>query len=230
MNVFVPFTEIQPETKECLAPYDYTPVEMVNDDDYLHYFQQRWNEKESFINCEHDTIFERGAIEELENCSEEWCAFGVWGNEIVWDQESSKATTKHFHEKHFVDGNVATLALMKFGQKFIAAHPAIWDEMAASKFIDIPMWRWCDLWLDNYTQENCHQHYPRVINANPLYPSSEELEDIARRNEMVLEEEGTVGIDTGAAAGVHMPTVMVENNILDKNGKRIKKESEELEK
>ena len=227
--IFVPYTNIIPETLKCLEAYDYTPVKMVDETDYLRYFQQRWQEGESFITIEHDTVFELGAIEELENCTEEWCAFGVGGNEILWDQESKRATTKPFHEKHFVDGNVATLALMKFGKKFIAAHPDIWDEMAASEWMDIPIWKWCDLWLDNYTQENCHQHYPRVINANPLYPSLKDLEDIARRNEMV-EEDGKVGITEGGSAGVHMPTVTVENNILDKNGKPIKKESEELEK
>ena len=230
MKVFVPFTEIQPETKGCLEPYEYSAVEMKEDTDYLHYFQQRWAEGESFINCEHDTIFEKGAIEELENCPEEWCAFGVWGNEIMFDQETHTAKVKPFHEKHFADGNVATLALMKFGQKFIADYPTIWDEMSTSKtWMDIPMWRWCDLWLDYYTgKTTCHQHYPRVINANPLYPSVQELEDIQRRDEM--EENGTAGISESASAGVHMPTIMVENNVFDKNGKRIKKESEELEK
>ena len=31
----------------------------------------------------------------------------------------------------------------------------------------------------------------------------------------------------GASAGVHMPTIMVENNILDENGKRKVKSKEE---
>ena len=38
------------------------------------------------------------------------------------------------------------------------------------------------------------------------------------------------GIDDGASASVHMPTITVENNILDKNGKRIKKEEENVKK
>ena len=77
MKVFVPYTEIQPETKECLAPYDYVPVKMVDDGDYLRYFQQRWAEGKSFINIEHDAVFARGAIEELEQCPKEWCFGGI---------------------------------------------------------------------------------------------------------------------------------------------------------
>ena len=39
-----------------------------------------------------------------------------------------------------------------------------------------------------------------------------------------------IGIEESASASVHIPTITVENNILDKDGKRIKKQEEKLEK
>jgi hypothetical protein len=127
---------------------------MVRDDDYLTYFQNRWEESESFINCEHDTIFHPKAIKELENCPGEWCAFGV--------------TTQ---AQCFVDGEVPTMALMKFGKEFIKKCPFIWGDMAATD-PPLPVWNMCDSWLNNYTRAMgvvCHQHYPDVVNANPRY-------------------------------------------------------------
>ncbi len=196
---------------------------MVEDDDYRRYFVQRWGDGESFINCEHDTVFERGAIEELENCPEEWCAYSVGGNDAVWDQEKGKVKVLPFRIKHFVDGVIPTLALMKFESSFIKKYPDVWNGLLESD--REPKWVWCDSWLDGYTRPKgilCHQHYRKVVNANPLHPPLEELE---KTGEIYVLQK----VD-GAAAGVHMPTITIENNVLDKNGKRKVKKEEEKDK
>lgn len=155
MKLFVPFTRILPPTQMVLKPYRYEPVEMKGDDAYLNYFKQRWDDANPFINCEHDTVFWHGAIDELEECPEEWCAFGV--NET----------------DSFADGTTATLALMKFSEQFIGAHPNLWTQMETADVCwqHLPKWQWCDLWLQHYMNMKnvtCHQHNPPIVNANPV--------------------------------------------------------------
>ena len=193
MKVFVPYTEIQPATLECLKPYEYTAVKMVEETDYQRYCEQRWVEGESFITIEHDTAFKPEAIEELENCPEEWCAFGVTGNQ---EDQSTDFTSEP-----------PTLALMKIGRGFIEKCSDMWGGLYPRQ---IP-WKWCDSWLAWYARTNgltCHRHYPNVVNANPRYTVEE------------LEGEKTVETIAGGLACVHPPTVTVESNILDENGER----------
>ena len=194
MKIFVPYTVILPETQACLEPYEYIPVKMVGDDDYHNYFTERWQNGERFINCEHDTIFHNGAIEELEKCPEEWCAFGALGQ----IQE----------KRNFVEGATATFALIKFESSFITKCKNVWKERESSiaevtriateriiefkqnyklngddvdqaigKTIGPATWKWCDSWLYEYTYPKgiiCHQHYPNVINANQRYWGADE--------------------------------------------------------
>jgi hypothetical protein len=226
MKKFVPFTKIIPATLECLEPYEYTAVKMVEETDYPRYFQQRWEEGESFITIEHDTVFERGAIEELENCPEEFCGYAVGTYDAVWDDENAKVKILPYRIRHFVEGTAPTLALIKFERSFIKKHPNLWDGLPERTDLK-PRWQWCDSWLHGYTNPRgilCHQHYRYVNNANP-----------GRKTLLELEQTGDIRVmETidGASAGVHMPTIMVENDILDKNGKRKvkKEESEEIEK
>jgi hypothetical protein len=136
-------------------PYVFFKVKMKKNHDYIRYFQRRWNEKESFINCEHDTVFWPGAIEELKNCPEEWCAFGV-----IHADNRGKALSL---TTEFVDGGTPHLALAKFDESFIKKYPKLWDNMTGN-------WDECDKWLCDYTmKENqiCHQHYPPIVNENP---------------------------------------------------------------
>ena len=180
MRLYIPYTEIQPATAACLGPYEHTPIKMINDDDYLRYFQTRWTEKESFINCEHDTVFWHGAIEELEQCPEKWCGFSVISQDVVWDQGNGTTNSSGLYTKHFVDGVGAPLVLTKFDKDFIEEYPDVWDEMAVAdvSWKDQPKWLWCDSWLDHYMRSKgvvCHQHYPVVKNANPRYARYSDL-------------------------------------------------------
>jgi len=139
---------------------------MNGDDDYAHYFQERWRREESFINCEHDTIFHKDSIEQLVYCPEPWCAFAVDGNDVTIGGKDPVLTTL----KPFNEGGLAPLCLMKFETPFILRFPNLWDE--AWLYDDLPSWHHLDAYLYEYTKERsavCHQHYPNVINANKMY-------------------------------------------------------------
>ena len=221
MKIFVPCTRIIPDTLKCLKPYDYTPVKMVEETDYPRYFQKRWAEGESFITIEHDTIFGPGAIEELINCPEEFCGYATGGYDAEWDEENKKVKILPYRTRHFAEGTAPTLALIKFESSFIEKYPDLWDGLPERTDLK-PRWQWCDSWLHGYTNARgviCHQHYRQVINANPSYKTLLELGLTGRIHVFDTIE--------GASAGVHMPTIMVENNILDKNGKRKVKSKEE---
>ena len=148
----MPYTEIIPTTRMILSPYIYKAVLMTGPDSYQEYFQKRWLEGESFINCEHDTVFFPGAIEELEKCPRPWCAFHTSIN------------------GDFMRGQMAPLALAKFSAELIEEYPDIWTEMtevAKEKNNPTPKWMWCDAWLQKCIKQRCHQHYPPVLNAKP---------------------------------------------------------------
>jgi hypothetical protein len=147
MKIFVPYTEIDPVTAQELKAYNYTPIMMINDNDYQEYFKQRWAEGEPFINCEHDALLWSGAIEQLEQCNEDWCAFGVY------DQDS------------FVDkiGTTPTLNLVKFSGSFIKRYHDLWNAPVFGK------WRRLDAHIYIEVTANhgeiCHQHFPVVMNG-----------------------------------------------------------------
>lgn len=153
MKIFVPYTWYNPDTYKCLQRYEYTPVRMIKDTDYYAYFKQRWAEGDSFINCEHDTVFWDGAIESLEQCPEGWCAFAT--DENVDFRRSS----------------LPPLALAKFSDSFIQQYPDIWDNPDWAEWPGVPMWQILDAWLHRHAGQRgvrCHQHFPSVINANPV--------------------------------------------------------------
>lgn len=141
--IFVPYTQIQPATTACLEGYAYIPVEMVDEFAYGRYFQQRWSVGKPFINCEHDTVFWDGALEQLWDCHEPLCIFGHRPDE---------------------DLNVvgAILGLVKFSENLIRQIPTMWEK-------DLT-WLRCDAnvsWHIKQAGIKIHQHYPHVTNANP---------------------------------------------------------------
>ena len=181
MKVFVPFTNIQTATLKCLArePYSYTPVKMVAENDYLTYFRRRWEEGNTFVNCEHDSLFHEGAIQQLVTCPEDWCAFATSpGETIVWEKKNENTFTivDIIKMEKFIDGGIPPFALVKFGASFIEKHPDVWDGVEAAEkewwdMLRMPRWMYLDSWLEKLMHEEgivCHQHFPDIINANPL--------------------------------------------------------------
>jgi len=152
MRIFVPYTKIQPATKICLKPYDYTPIKLKGNYDYSQYFKDRWLERESFINVEHDSVLWPGAIESLENCISPWCAFD-YRSDTNWDSEYDNGLMHSYQ-----------LGCMKITPYLIDHTPGIWDEP-----ID---WHHIDTHLFTQANMKCHQHFPGIVNANPMVLSS----------------------------------------------------------
>jgi hypothetical protein len=162
VKIFVPYTKIHSETLLSLNPYEYTTVKMTHWDSYREYFQERWDECETFINVEHDMVFPNGAIEELLNCPELWCGFTQY---TIRD-----LIRYHFGrdlENKLKRGVAPGLALVKFERGFILEHPYMWRVMDAAKAVlnHAMVWNQCDMWA--YMNATCHLHYPPILNANP---------------------------------------------------------------
>ena len=169
MKIYVPYTNVQVGTRVILAPYDHELVLMEHGDSYPEYLAERWRSGESFINCEHDVIFWHGAIEELERCPNQWCAFGL--------QDPSGEQGAYTVFGH---GAAPTFNLVKFADKFIARYPDVWTDLLNDPPYNIQpqsrqKWEYCDWWLINYVatrwNDVCHQHFPPVANANPVSQS-----------------------------------------------------------
>ncbi len=142
--IYVPYTYIQPATRIALNDYEYTPVLCDDEYGYVRYFRQRWADKETFINCEHDTVFWPGAIELLLECPKPWCAYG-------WSTQD-----------RFVNAVSVYLSLTKISWAMIRLLPGIWNK-------DIH-WEYLDTHLTKCAREKgleIHQHYPPIVNANP---------------------------------------------------------------
>jgi len=152
MNVWLPYTNIQPITRFCFFLQNLSFQEWPIDDTntYSHFFQERWRDKKKFINVEQDTAFWPGSIQAIWNCPEPWCAYGY-----VLDDDFN----------HPAGNAIPYLGLAKFDTSFIEAAPDLWDSN--------PYWLGIDVYMINFIRENyptlkVHQHFPAVINANPF--------------------------------------------------------------
>ena len=139
MRLFVPHTKIQPATRIALRSLSYVAYPVT---DYVAYWRERWVEGQTFISVEPDVVPWPGALEALDACPEPWCAYAYAPNE-VWSE-----------------GGFPYLGCVKFSAAFIAATPHIWD--GASD------WRTLDLHLADRAPLPVHQHFPPVVNANPI--------------------------------------------------------------
>ena len=148
MKIYLPHTKILDATLISLRGYDYNKILIKGKFGYSKYFKQRWLERESFINIEHDSVLWPGAIESLENCISPWCAFD-YSSETNWERDRD-AGIMHSYQ----------LGGMKITQYLIDHTKGIWD-----KPID---WHNCDTHLFSSTEIRCHQHFPGIVNANPV--------------------------------------------------------------
>ena len=147
LPVFVPHTKINEATRNFLAQSQVLGrsiqlVDVGSDSlDYINYMRDRWREGHSFINIEHDVVPWPGALESLEDCSQEWCSF-------AYDTAA----------KDFL---LAPLGLAKLSFGLIQALPGVWEG-------DLP-WHELDAHLYRYATDRghtAHQHRPSVLNAN----------------------------------------------------------------
>jgi len=139
--IFVPFTRVKPLTDFVLRPYSVTAVKMEDRTSYPDYWQERWDAGEAFINVEHDVVPWPGAIEELDACPEDWCAFG-------------------YHPRTTFEGQTVILACCKFREPFIAATLGVWEQVSPRDYA------MCDSHLSGFARQRglrCHQHFPPVV-------------------------------------------------------------------
>ena len=141
MKIFIPFTKSPTATLLALRGYEAQCLAMLNSHSYFEYFKQRWAEKESFINVEHDIVPWPGAIDEIEKCQEMWCGYG-------YNKYENIVLSPY-------------LGCVKIGAELIARLPDVWNEREKES----REWGNLDVWLCNYAWNRgikIHQHYPSV--------------------------------------------------------------------
>lgn len=75
MRIFVPFTNLKAQTFIALPDAKFIPL-IDKYYGYSKYFKERWNEKQTFINVEHDVVPRLDILQEMWNCSEPLCVAG----------------------------------------------------------------------------------------------------------------------------------------------------------
>lgn len=147
IKVFVAYTEMQPATAISLIGYNYIPVETSKDDDfsYQKYLKKRWEEKETFITIEQDTVIWPGALEAIWDCPEIWC---------LYDAHLPIHRLRKIEDPSFG----VPMACMKISAQMIAQTPNLWDEPIE--------WNICEKRLME-CKIKPHQHFPSIVNANP---------------------------------------------------------------
>jgi hypothetical protein len=146
MKIYIPYSNyIQEATLISLKGYDRETVLMVSNGSYLKYFQERWEEEESFINIEHDVVPWPGAIDELEHCQELWCGYCY---------------------KKFELGN-EYFGCVRFSQELIKLIPDVWNEREqySKEYGNL------DVHFSTYAKKcgiKFHQHFPSVIHLKEI--------------------------------------------------------------
>ncbi len=137
MIIYVPFTYVHAPTWESAIRSVMRVVRLdpTMEDDYLRYFEDRWDEGGSFANCEHDVVPTPLQVLELLYCKEaHWCAFSEY------------------------EGGPPSLSFVRFDAEFIADNPDIWKELRAGRHHGQPVWTLLDSWLVAHADRPPHVH------------------------------------------------------------------------
>jgi hypothetical protein len=168
MNIFVPFTQVQPWTMAAMLWYlPHTTFVDVSADgwDYVKYFERRWAERKTFINVEHDVLPAPGVLDSMAVCPHDWCVEDYQG-----PPPAPPSVANCF-------------GVVKFSTKFIETVPNIWRDYrdrheAFINSLVVPKdakvgqgWRFLDVYLFEYMKEvpdhgfAPHHHWPLATNA-----------------------------------------------------------------
>lgn len=163
MNIFVPFTKVQPWTMAAMLWYlpHTTFVDVSGDEwDYLRYFETRWREGKSFITVEHDVVPGPGLIDSMWPCDHGWCI-----GHYVGPPAPVGHTTPY----------VPAFAVVKFSAEFIKRVPDVWAARRADKDWKKGHpkygggWWALDVFLGEYVTNNdlggFHGHWPSVMHG-----------------------------------------------------------------
>jgi len=151
LPICVPYTNLQPITAWLLKPYKAEFILLDEHYTYKDYFKDMWQThiNTGFINIEHDTIFWPGALEALWDCPEHWCAYGYNQQDKFWNELATKTVY---------------LGCTKFSSELISQTPKLPQQLPDQWLgIDTPLTQ-----LLKDANFRPHQHYPAVINANPV--------------------------------------------------------------
>lgn len=156
MKVYCPHTRILPETRAALdnSGYQWTGVDLTGSDTaYTELMQKLWRAGESFAIVEHDIVPWRGALAELDDCDEPWCAF----------------------EYPFGKGAITGLGCTRFRDILLTGYPTAVDDTLIEHHEVHPRGHWCS--LDGRLSHALHRlgarkhvHTPLVGHLHP-YPS-----------------------------------------------------------
>lgn len=148
IKIFVPYSKLVDATLIALIGYDYETVETKGLYGYAKFFRERWQEGQSFINIEHDSVVWPGAIEALQECPEPWCAYDS-SLPCLRDRDMHHETTS------------PPLACTKISAEMIKRTENLWDKLEK--------WETCDIYIGNAAKNAglmVHQHWPSIVNAN----------------------------------------------------------------
>lgn len=149
VNLFVPYVKVYPTTFIALIGFNYQPSLTSVDDDYSYqkFFEERWKEGKTFVLVEQDIVVWPGAVKKIWDCPENLCAY---------DAHLPNHQTRTLND----DNTEIPLFCIKISESFIKDHPTLWDEPVMFNMIGQRL---------QTAQRNVHQHYPGVVNANPVF-------------------------------------------------------------
>lgn len=105
-----------------------------------------WAEGEPFINLEPDVAPWPGALTQMWNCPEPWCAMPIIVHGAV---------------------NERNLGCVKFSAEFIREHKDLWESYPRNDVFD---WKSLDSWLyANLCPTLHHRHFPPALHMNPWH-------------------------------------------------------------
>ena len=135
--VVCPYTQLRPETRAALEGTGATFVDVSGDDAYYWLLQAFWHRQEGVIVVEQDIVPPPGAIDELRDCPELWCArpYQVGINIDCW------------------------LGLTKFSPEIMAAVPDAFNRMERTTYDSLDGQLLPYLWQRGY---HVHKHWPAV--------------------------------------------------------------------
>lgn len=156
--ILIPYTEVETKQRQHLKMEGHTPdYKYVGEDtrSYYRVLKKYWERGEGFILLEHDVYPWPGALQQMDECPEPWCAYQYLYPPVA---------------KTFVTG----IGCMKFSSEAIASNPTMFDEAntiqeRGEAALD---WQNLDGWivpeLKKSLKRDTHIHTPPVVHLKTM--------------------------------------------------------------
>ena len=157
MKVRAPFTIDHEPTLFMLRciPGDVERWKLTGPDDYLRYLTYQWDEAQTFVNVEHDVVFEPRIVSDLWDCHYAWC----------WAPYAG-----------ITEPQLPHLGMTKISSELIEKTHDIWKDfnddntVMRMRWQRQPTWSMLDGYLFRYAKQAgilSHRHRTPVVNARP---------------------------------------------------------------